>query len=262
MIELDQSDILGFEDIYERKDRIIDKAKVLLTNEKLPIAANGYRRMFDEMNAQGIMEFVYKEDVILGKSYLYRSLLGYQWLIENSVNPEYQITQRYLSYNEYKSMCYSVICGEKNIRTMIAQRAGLNVEYEKITTLSEILLIKAMKYLILDDKENAREILDTIDNSKTARGMKKICAAHGVAFRGLLEENEEMLAEGIKKMLKLHSEIMKRECNGLEWYFPYESITLILLAQERGMHVDMEDPYLPKEYFMDTDIAYDEITLW
>ena len=144
----------------------------------------------------------------------------------------------------------------------MAELFGSYKELEKNESLSNELLGYGLKYLILNDKEQAREYIEKLENCKSKKGMKQFVEGHARVYKGIIEQDTEEFNAGLSFMLRNHVARMKRNGNTLEQYFAYDSVALAMIAKDRGINITVEHELLPMSYLEKTDIDYSEIKLF
>lgn len=144
----------------------------------------------------------------------------------------------------------------------MANYFGRHKELETQQYLPNVLLGYGLKYAILDERENAAEYIQKLEDNKNKTGTKQYDKGYRRVFTGLLERNTEEFNEGLLFMLKNHRARMKRPGNCLEKYFAYDSIALAMLAKHRRIPITVEHELLPMSYLEPLDINYEEITLF
>jgi hypothetical protein len=156
-------------------------------------------------------------------------------------------------------MYNAILCGDRKRMIHMAELYGSFKEYDPGDNVPYQLLGYALKYVILDEKENALKAIEKIEERQNKRGMKQYAQGHGRAFRGLVERDADEFNKGLEFMLRHHEARIKREGRTLEQYFAYDSIALAMLAKDRGMEITVKHALLPMEYLESTQIDYSEI---
>lgn len=216
----------------------------------------------DDYATLGTIDFCYKHDVTEGKRMFYKSSLCQAWLMEHYDEYKNKLCLENVTTYSYPTLYYGILSGNKNHMFKRAELFGKYVHMEQDEFLANKLLGYSLKYVMLNDVENANRWIEELQKVRNKRGMKQLATGQGIAMRGIINNNEEEFNEGLLKMLKNHVGRMKREGDCLLQFFAYDSVALAMLAKERGINVTVKHDLLPDEYFVETDIDYDEITLF
>ncbi len=212
-------------------------------------------------NTIAIVDFCYKKDIVDGKKNFYAATLCREWFYEEFSKGRYEVSAYYVTTYAYESLYNAILCGNRQRAIHMAELFGKYSELEEKDLLTTKLPGYSLKYVILDDVQKANEWLDQLEQAKDKRGMKQLFNGHGRAMRGLINCDEAEFNDGLLTMLKNHVGRMKRQGNDLEQYFAYDSVALAMLARERGIPVTVKHNLLPEEYFVETNIDYDKITM-
>lgn len=209
----------------------------------------------------GTINFCYHNNIAEGKKFFYQASLCHEWTMEHYEEYQNNLEAESVTTYSYPKLYDAILSGNTEHRNKMAELFGRYAHLEQNEFLANKLLGYSLKYVILDDKQNANKWLDDLENAKSKRGMKQYVEGHGRAMRGLINYDEEEFNIGLKNMLKAHVARMKREGNTLEQFFAYDSVALAMIAKERGIKVTVKHELLPDEYFVETDINYNEITM-
>ena len=213
-------------------------------------------------NTLGIVEVCYKGEYLIAKQYFYQSSKAQEWFYEEYIKKEYEIEEYEVTTYIYETLYSAILSGSKEQRERMAKLFGSYAEEEKNDFLANVLLGYSLKYIILDDKDNAMKYIEQLEDKKSKAGMKQLAEGHARAFRGLIEGNEEEFNKGLEFMLKHHVARMKRDGRKLEQYFAFDSVALAMLAKERGINITVKHELLPEEYLEETDIDYSAIEVF
>ena len=208
-----------------------------------------------------IVNLYYKHNIVEGKTLFYRASLCRECLIEHYDKYEKMISVENVTTYSYPTLYNGILSGNKEHMLKRAKLFGQYSHLEQNEFLPNKLLGYALKYVILNDAENANKWLDELQKVKDKRGMKQLASGHGTAMRGLINHNEEEFNGGLLTMLKNHVRRMKKEGDFLLEFFAYDSVALAMLAKDRGINVTVKHELLPDEYFLETNIDYDTITM-
>lgn len=210
-------------------------------------------------NTLGILEVCYKGECLIAKQYFYQSSKAQEWFYEEYIKKEYEIEGYEVTTYLYETLYSAILSGSKELRKHMANLFGSCAEEEKNDFLANVLLGYSIKYVILNDVENAMKYINQLEENKSKRGMKQFAEGHARAFKGLIQREEEEFNKGLEFMLKHHAARMKRNGRKLEQYFAYDSVALAMLAKERGINITVKHELLPEEYLEETDIDYNTI---
>lgn len=208
----------------------------------------------------GIIEMFYKRNIVNGRKCFYVASKMKEWEYNKFLQKTYNIYNEEVTTYSYEILYFAILSGNKKQRNIIANYLGSFEEEEKEEcNLVNTLLGYSLKYVVLDDTDNAIKYINQLEENKSKRGMKQIAEGHARALKGLIERNEKEFNKGLEFMLKHHVARMKRDGRKLEQYFAFDSVALAMLAKEREINITVEHELLPKEYLEDTDIDYSSI---
>ena len=208
----------------------------------------------------GILELIYKKCVIESRKFFYKASKEREWFYIEYSKKRYKIDREDVTTYVYETLYNAILSGCKEQTIRMAELFGSYAEEEKDDhCLANILLGYALKYVILDDIEHAKEYIQKLEKNKSKRGMKQFVDGHTCAFRGLIERDEEEFNKGLEFMLRHHVSRMRRNGRKLEEYFAYDSVALAMLAKDRGMNITIKHELLPEEYLKEIDIDYSAI---
>lgn len=193
------------------------------------------------------------------KEYYYTASLIRTWIIENYAKYREQISVNMVTTYSYLTLYYGILSGNFEHAKYRATLFGKYSELETDEFEANMLLGYTLKYVILNDKENALIWSDKLNKLKDKRGMKQLVAGHGRAMWGLIEMDEKEFNAGLQTMLKNHVGRMKKSGDALEEYFAFDSVALAMLAKERGIQITVKHDLLPMEYLEYTNIDYKKI---
>lgn len=247
-----------FKKIYNSRSENIEEYNMMI-KENLGNTAWLYNEIEFNRNSLGILEFVLNNNIVESKKNFYRSTLAREWTYEAYDKGEYEIDKEYVTTYVYESLFYAILSGQMERAIYMANLFGGRKEVEKDDFFSNILLGYGLKYVILDDKENAYEYINKLEESKEKRGMKQFYSGYRRVYKGIIDRDENEFKEGLLFMLKNHKSRMKKNGNTLEQYFAYDSIALAMIAKERGLKIENE--LLPLEFLETSEIDYSELSI-
>ena len=247
-----------FEDIYV--NRIGSVSDIC---ESIKCGYNNHNSMYwleKHFECLGIIEFCYKKCLKDGRKFFYKSTLVREWFYENFHKKEYEVDPSDIAAFTFESLYYAILSGSIDRAVHMAELYG-SIEVDEAVHPASILLGYGLKYTILNNKEKMLEYAQKLEESKTKRGMKQYADGEARIFRGLAEYDEEEFNKGLEFMLKHHVARMRRNACCLEEHFAYSCIAFAMLAKDRGINVTVKHELLPDEYFVDSDINYNEISI-
>jgi len=210
----------------------------------------------------GTVEYLLNNNIIESKKNFYKLSLAREWTYKSYDSGEYKIDKEYVTTYVYESLFYVILSGNKERAIHMANLFGGRTEDEKGDHPASKMLGYGLKYVILDDKENAYEYINKLEESKDKRGMKQYNKGYKRVYKGILDRDEKEVNEGLLFLLKNHRASMKRNGNTLEQYFAYDSIALAMIAKDRNINITVNHELLPLEYLDPVDIEYDTLTLF
>jgi hypothetical protein len=203
----------------------------------------------------GMLEVFYKHNLVEGRKYFYKSTLASEW---NCI--EFPRIGRWVSSfsweiptSAYESMYSAILSADKTRMRRMAELFGRYTEYEAYVpkeNLGNEISGYALKYVILDDKQNALKAIERMEENKTN------VEGHCRAFRGLVERDAELFNKGLTYILNHHVARMEDDFKRLEKYFCYDGVALAMLAMDRGIEITATHELLPKEFLESTQIDY------
>lgn len=247
-------------ELYTSTTKSIEKAQALLRNNSGNIPYL-YKGIEGKKHILGILEFLLNNNIVESKKNFYRSTLAREWTYEAYDKEEYEIDKEYVTTYVYESLFYAILSGQMERAIYMANLFGGRKEAEKDDFFSNILLGYGLKYVILDDKENAYEYINKLEESKEKRGMKQFYSGYRRVYKGIIDRDENEFKEGLLFMLKNHKSRMKKNGNTLEQYFAYDSIALAMIAKERGLKIDIVHELLPLEFLETSEIDYSKLSI-
>lgn len=133
----------------------------------------------------GVLELIYKNCLLEGRKFFYKASKAREWFYIEYPKKEYKIDRTDVTTYAYETLYNAIISGCKEQAIHMAELFGSFYEEEKEDyCLSNILLGYALKYVILNDVEHARECFRKLEESKSKRSMKQFVYGHTRAFRG------------------------------------------------------------------------------
>lgn len=248
-----------FEKLLEYNTEDLKENIEYIQNKKGNLKAIAYS-MRNQLKELGIIEACYKKQYDRAKVYFYKASKIQEWFYKNFGNAEYNIPSGEITTYSFETLYYAVLSGCNEQMICMANYLGSFEEEEKMEcNLANTLLGYALKYVVLDDVENAKEYIKQLEENKTKRGMKQYVEGHACAFEGLVLREEEKFNKGLEFMLKHHVSRMKRDGRKIEQYFAYDSVALAMLAKERGINIVVKHELLSEEYLQETDVDYSKI---
>ena len=113
-----------------------------------------------------------------------------------------------------------------------------SLEYKPCPTeVTEAITSELVSMGIIDDKEQAREYIQRLEENKNKTGMKQYVSGYARAYRGIVECDEDEFNQGILFMLKNHAARMKKNGREFEGLFAYDSVALAMIAKDRGIEI-------------------------
>ncbi|BCZ45191.1 hypothetical protein psyc5s11_12580 [Clostridium gelidum] len=247
-------------ELYSDSVERVNKLTALIKNNSgnIPRAYDGLEF---ERKILGIVVYLLNNDVLTSKKNFYKSTLAREWTYDSYKSGKYEISKNKVTTYVYESLFYSILSGSKERATHMANLFGGRLE-EKDDFFANILLGYGLKYIILDDKENAYEYINKLEENKDKRGMKQYSSGYKRVYKGLIDRDEKEFNEGLLFMLKNHKSRMKKNGNTLEQDFAYDSIALAMIAKERGINIEVKHELLPLEYLEPVYIDYNTLGLF
>ena len=210
----------------------------------------------------GMLELVFNNNLIEARKNFYIASMAREWYYTAFPAGKYEFSSMEVRTYAFESLFYAVLSGNKEWAIHMAELFGSYKELETQEHLANELLGYGLKYVILDDVEQAKEYIQRIEKSKTQRGMKQYSNGYARAYRGIVERNAEEFNAGLLFMLNNHAARMKRDGRGFDGRFAYDSIALAMIAKDRGIEITVKHELLPMGYLEKTDIDYSEIKLF
>lgn len=251
--------IAYFEELYEYNTEDLTENIEYIKQKKRNLMEIVYG-MRDELKTLGIVEACYKKHYNESKRFFFGASKMQEWFYKEYNNKQYNIPSGEVTTYSYETLYFAILSGCKQQRKLMANYLGSFVEEEKEEcNLVNTLLGYSLKYVVLDDTDNAMKYINQLEESKSKRGMKQFTEGHARAFRGLVQRDEEEFNKGLEFMLRHHVGRMKRDGRKKEQYFAYDSVALAMLAKERGINITVKHELLPEEYLEQTEIDYSAI---
>ncbi|MHC1686062.1 MAG: Imm49 family immunity protein [Clostridiaceae bacterium] len=247
--------------LYEDRIESINESRMLI-EKNLGNTPGIYEGMKFARNVLGILEYLLNNNVVESKKNFYRSTLVSEWIYNEYDKGKYKIRSGLVTTYGFESLFYAVLSGNKERAIHMANLFGGRPEEEKDDFFSNILLGYGFKYVILDDKENAYDYINKLEESKDKRGMKQYNNGYKRVYKGIIDRDEKELNEGLLFMLKNHKARMKRNGNTLEQYFAYDSLALAMIAKDRGINIEINHELLPLEFLEPVDIDYSKLGIF
>lgn len=247
-------------ELYFDSIESIDNSRTLIEEKRgnIPLI---YHEIEIERITLGIVEYLLNNNIYESKKNFYKSTLAREWTYEAYNNGIYTISKNYVTTYVYESLFYAILSGDKERAVQMANIFGGREEDEKEDFLANKLLGYGLKYVILDDKKNAYDYINKIEENKNETGMKQFNGGHKRVYKGIIDRDKNEFNDGLLFMLKNHKARMKRNGNTLEQYFAYDSIALAMIANERGINIEIEHELLPLKYLETANIEYNKLGL-
>lgn len=206
----------------------------------------------------GMIEACYKAQYRNSKINFFKASKMQEWCYNAYKSQQYNIEKEEVSTYSYETLYFDILSGNKKQCILMANYMG---SLEEASDLVYSLLGYSLKYVVLDDENNAMKYINQLEENKSKRGMKQYAEGHARAFRGLVQRNEMEFNNGLEFMLKHHVARMKRDGRKMDQYFAYDSVALAMLAKERGMSITVKHELLPEGYLEESNIDYDAIEI-
>lgn len=250
-----------FKELYSDSIESISNSRLLIEKKQgnIPLI---YHEIEFERTTLGIVEYLLNKDIFESKKNFYRTTLAREWTYEAYNSGKYEISKSYVTTYAYESLFYAILSGSKERAVHMANLFGGRPEEEKEDFFKNTLLGYGLKYVILDDKENAYEYINKLEENKDEKGIKQYNSGYKKVYKGIINRDKSEFNEGLLFMLKNHKARMKKNGNTLEQYFAYDSIALAMVAKERGINIEIEHELLPLEYLESVDIEYIKLGLF
>lgn len=209
-----------------------------------------------------ILEICYRRDVCKGKERYYTASKMQEWQYREYAKKQYDIYAEEITTYSFETLYDAILSGSREQMMLMANYLGsFEKEEEEECNLANTLLGYSLKYIVLDDENNAMKYINQLEENKAKRGMKQYAEGHARAFRGLAQRDELEFNRGLEFMLKHHVSRMKRDGRKIEQYFAYDSVALAMLARERGMNLTVKHELLPEGYLEESSIDYNTIEI-
>ena len=248
-----------FEKLYEYNNEDLNENIECLVQKKGNKKAIVYS-MRNQYKELGIIEACYKKQYINAKINFYNASKTQEWFYKNYSNTEYNIPSGEVTTYSFETLYYAVLSGCKEHMICMANYLGSFIEEEKEEyNLANTLLGYSLKYVVLDDMDNAMKYINMLEENKTKSGMKQYAQGFARVFKGLVERDAEEFNGGLEFVLKHHIARMKRDGRKIEQYFAYDGVALAMLAKIRGIDILVKHELLPEDYLKEVDIDYSEI---
>ncbi len=252
---------IQFEELYKNYFENIEKYNGWIREKKGNLARiiSG-QKSYNEFLA--ILEICYKKDVCSGKKCYYIASKMQEWEYREFSKSTYNIYNEEVTTYSFETLYDAILSGCSEQMILMANYLGsFEKEEREECNLANTLLGYSLKYVVLDDTDNAMKYINQLEENKSKRGMKQFAEGHARAFRGLVQRDEGEFNKGLEFMLRHHVARMKRDGRKLEQYFAYDSVALAILAKERGINITVKHELLLEEYLEETDIDYSVIEI-
>lgn len=210
----------------------------------------------------GMLEWVINNNLIEARKKFFLASMAREWYYMVFPTVKYEFSSMEVRTYAFESLFYAVLSGNKEWAIHMAELFGSYKELETQEHLANELLGYCLKYVILDDVEQAKEYIQRIVASKNKKGMKQYSNGYARAYRGIVERNAEEFNAGLLFMLNNHEARMKRDGREFDARFAYDSVALAMIAKGRGIEITVKHELLPMSYLEKTDIDYSEIRLF
>lgn len=201
----------------------------------------------------GICEYVINHDVLALKQYFYNSVVAAQRVLElYDADNGLKVTIG-VSMMNFWSLYQGIISGNIDaVKSFAKLMGGRDVMEKKRTTIHVYNLGYALKYIVLDDQEKAREFIDEIHRNSSDEynyGLYEI-------LDGILTQNVESLMTGLEMRLQQHKKSNEFK-NCPDEFLSIEVLALTKLAKMKGIDVQIESELAPMEIINDIETEYD-----
>lgn len=250
-----------FEELYKCYSDNIEKYNGWIREKTGNLAriVNG-QKAYNEFLA--ILEICYKKNMCKGKERYYVASKMQEWQYRQYDKKQYDIYAEEITTYSYETIYDAILSGSREQMIRMAKYLGsFEKEEKEECNPANTLLGYSLKYVVLDDADNAMKYINQLEESKSKRGMKQFAEGHACALRGLILRDEAEFNQGLTFMLKHHVARMKRNGRRLEQYFAYDSVALAILAKQRDMNITVEHELLPQEYIEESNIDYSAIEI-
>lgn len=235
-------------------------------NEKIKNGTGNKARLMRTLEfcykSLGMIDVIYNRNIVEGRKKYFLASMAREWYYREYRNEKYNIDSQEVTTYAYESLFYSVLSGNREWAKHMANLFGSYKELEVNEFLANELLGYGLKYVIIDDKEQAREYIQRLEENKNKTGMKQYVSGYARAYRGIVECDEDEFNQGILFMLKNHAARMKKNGREFEGLFAYDSVALAMIAKDRGIEIKVEHELLPMNCLEETDIDYSSLKLF
>ncbi len=157
-------------------------------------------------------------------------------------------------------ICFALMADHEKLAKRIAMDMEIHPEINEDIDEYFLYPARALKYVVLDEKEKAEEVLAVWDSTKMKSKTKKMYESHGLAYKALLYRDEKMFNEALPKMFACHDKLRVETYGHTYWHeFSYEAIGLTMLARKRGMNVTVRHELLKDDYLQNIAIDYEAL---
>ena len=207
-------------------------------------------------NTIGLGELVlHSQDIVTAKKYFFKagkSQLLYLYLYKGYY-PKY-------IYDDIPSFVATVFYGVMPILLCDNEELLVNfikpltrLETEIYTDKEDIAICFALKYLLLNNSENANEALG--ESYLTA---KRLCKYLGLVIAGILKKDLQLIKRGIDGEIKRHKKSNK---HSMFYSISQEATAWVKLAKRFGFEPDLNSSFINKELLETSqNIKYEDIT--
>lgn len=241
------------------------KERICRCNEKINNGTGNKARLMRTLEfcykSLAMMEIIYNKNIVEARKKYFLASMAREWYYKAYAIGKYNIDSQEVTTYSYESLFYSVLSGNRDWAQHMANLFGSYKELETNEFLANELLGYGLKYVILDDKEQARAYIQRLEESKSKIGMKQYISGYARAYRGIIEHDTEEFNQGILYMLNNHAARMKKNGREFEGLFAYDSVALAMIAKDRGIEIKVEHELLPMNCLEETKVDYSSLKL-
>lgn len=248
-----------FQEIVKERKELIDRKISNLRKNGLSQGNDGY--MYHSLSTGyrvlAVGEIIYSKDYKKAKEYFYLSAKMNEYLLTLIDKGDEQISTDFASMHEYTSIYAALLSDNIELAESIAKLLGGRPEIEKDDFDAFYISGYLLKYLILEQGEEASPYLAKLEKQLTKKNNTYYSALLEV-YRAIYNKDEKQMEESFKKLLNGHR-ALKDFKNSENEFLSIEGLGILKLLQNRGINMVIEDDLLPLKFLEKDNLVYPEI---
>lgn len=214
-----------------------------------------YELLADGFRDIAIGEIVLNEDVIKSKQSFYLAGKMQEVLYLNYDIKKNGITGDCVNSNKYTSLFMALISDNEELINSLAGLFGGRIKEEEEDHEFNKAVGYALKYILLDEMEKAKEPIDELKKLESRKDMK-FYDGYSRVLDGIIEKDNQQVNESLIYMIQCHKKLKDDYADTPQELLSIPVLGLAKLAIRNGMEVNIDDTLAPSQLLESHIINY------